>query len=350
MHEHTHHPHVPHQQEGDQVTTLAVRDDQDYWDANQLAILSQAGIKQDVTRSELSSFLHLCQRTKLDPFARQIYLIGRWDSRAGRTVYTPQTGIDGYRVVAQRTCAALREALGYEDTLWCGDDGKWTDVWLASTPPAAAKVTVVRNGQRFPAVALWSEYQQTTKDGRPSGLWGKMPAAQLAKCAESLALRKAFPNDLAGVYTAEEMAQADNGHPTPTVVAPAVEAGSGVWADKTTGEILDAEEVPFPETGAGAQEPPYSDGPVTPPADRAPAPTGPSDRQLKMIGALFDKCGRDNRDDRLHATEKIVGRPVASATELSKSEASNLITVLKACSEDPEPVEALTRELQGVLA
>jgi phage recombination protein Bet len=189
---------------------LAIRPDQTTWTPDQAAVLQQSGIDNQVVPAELSAFLHLCQRTRLDPFSRQIYLIGRWDNRQQRKVYTPQTSIDGYRVIAHRAAAEAGHALGYEDTLWCAKDGRWRDVWLSEEPPAAAKVTVIRNGMRFSAVARYAEYVQTKKGGEPSGLWGKMPATMTAKCAEALALRMAFPHDLAGVYTAEEMAQADN--------------------------------------------------------------------------------------------------------------------------------------------
>ncbi len=203
------------------MTALALREDQDYWDEKQLAVLRQTGIGEQVSSAELAAFLHLCQRTGLDPFARQIYLIGRWDTKAGREVFRPQTGIDGYRIVAQRTVERTRQSFGYEDSLWCGEDGKWTDVWLSADPPAAAKVTVLRDGKRFPAIARWSEYVPLGKNGNPTGLWVKRHAAQLEKCAESLALRKAFPNDMAGVYTSEEMEQADN-PPHVTVTAEVV--------------------------------------------------------------------------------------------------------------------------------
>ncbi|WP_405561887.1 phage recombination protein Bet [Streptomyces sp. NBC_01180] len=197
--------------------SLAIRAEQTAWTTEQAAVLRQSGIKDEVTAAELSGFLHLCQRTGLDPFSRQIYLIGRKDRRANRDVYTPQTGIDGYRVIAQRVTAQTGGTYGYEDTLWCDPSGRWRDVWLAEEPPAAAKVTVIRNGQRFSAVATFREYVQAFPDGNPKGLWAKMPAGQTAKCAEALALRKAFPHDLAGVYTAEEMAQADNATTEPQV-------------------------------------------------------------------------------------------------------------------------------------
>lgn len=189
---------------------LAIRPDQTDWTPDQAAVLQQSGIDDDVTKAELSGFLHLCQRTRLDPFSRQIYLIGRKDKKAGRKVFTPQTGIDGYRVVAHRVIAETGETFGYEDTLWCDTAGNWRDVWLPDEAPAAAKVTVLRNGQRFSAVALYREYVQTDYNGNPTRMWKNMGANQIAKCAEALALRKAFPHDLAGVYTAEEMAQADN--------------------------------------------------------------------------------------------------------------------------------------------
>lgn len=149
---------------------------------------------------ELALFAAVCQRTRLDPFARQIYGI----KRKGRL--SIQVGIDGFRLAAQRT----GEADGQGDPLWCGADGKWVDVWLADGPPAAAKVTVWRRGQSHPyvGVARYSEYQQPGND-----LWRVMPAAMLAKCAEALALRKAFPAELSGVYAAEEMDQADDPDP-----------------------------------------------------------------------------------------------------------------------------------------
>jgi len=174
--------------------TLAVSNEQSWWNDQQAAALKQIGLA-NAPKAELAVFLHYAQRTGLDPFARQIYMI----ERGGR--YTIQASIDGLRIVAQRS----GEYAGQVGPFWCGEDGVWTDVWLEKTPPLAAKVGVMRIGFNEPlwGVAKFDSYNAN------SPIWKKMPDTMIAKCAEALALRKAFPNDLSGIYTSEEMEQAE---------------------------------------------------------------------------------------------------------------------------------------------
>lgn len=158
-------------------------------------------VAKDATDLELQLFIEQCKRTGLDPITRQIYFI---KDHTGKVQV--QTSIDGFRLVAERS----GEYEGQTQPQWCGDDGKWTDVWLSKTPPKACKIGVWKRNFREPlvAIALFDEYAQRKKDGSLSFMWNKMPSLMIAKVAESLALRKAFPNDLSGLYTSDEMAQA----------------------------------------------------------------------------------------------------------------------------------------------
>lgn len=180
------------------------------WTPEQVALVRNT-VAKGATEDEFKFFLAVCGRTGLDPFTKQIYLVKRWDSQAGKDVMAIQTGIDGYRLIAQRSA----EYQGQVGPWWCGPDGAWREIWTAAEPPFAAKVGIWRKGFREPlySTARWDAYVQTKKDGKPNRFWTMMGPEQLAKCAEALVLRKAFPNELSGLYTREEMGQADNEAP-----------------------------------------------------------------------------------------------------------------------------------------
>lgn len=165
-------------------------------------------IAKDCTDDELHLLIAISGRLGLDPFAKQIYAIprGRGDNRS----VTYQTSIDGFRLQAQRS----GKVRGIRGPMWCGEDGQWRDVWLSPTEhPWAAKVEVIHADFAEPvvAVARWDAYVQTNADGRPNNFWSRMGDLMLGKCAESLALRRAFPAELSGIYTDDEMGQAENG-------------------------------------------------------------------------------------------------------------------------------------------
>lgn len=205
----------------------------------------------DLNDQELGLFAMVAARSGLDPFAKQLYAV----KRSGRVTF--QTGIDGYRSTAERT--------GEYDGSDEPEYGPTIEQPFAH--PEWARVTVYRwrHGRRVgqPATAYWAEFYPGQGQ---DAMWRKMPRNQLAKCAEALAMRKAFPFVLADIYTPEEMDQAGPGDNAQMVAAAKL---------PTAAERIAARRAAI-ETPAAAsqtvQEPPQvEDGTFTPEPEPAPA-------------------------------------------------------------------------------
>ena len=205
--------------------------------------LMRRTIARGASEDELSLFIEQCRRTGLDPFARQIYSVRRkqWNSqsRGYEEAQVIQVSIDGFRLIADRT----HKYAGQVGPWWCGADGEWKEVWLNDEVPSAAKVGVMRHDFHQPlfAIALFKSYVQTNSHGEAISRWKTDPAGMLAKCAEALGLRRAFPHELSGLYTTEEMGQADN----PQNVQPQGSNGSAASIPTTAGLSRSAGQRPY---------------------------------------------------------------------------------------------------------
>lgn len=173
-----------------QTTEISTNGD---WGRDQLELLKRT-ICKGASDDEFQLFVHVAKRSGLDPFAKQIHAVKRWNTKENRFEMAIQTGIDGYRLIADRT------------GLYAGSDDAIFD---DENEPKKASVTVHKfvKGVKcsFTATARWQEYCPKPPQDM---MWKKMPCVMLAKVAECLALRKAFPADLSGLYGEEEMDQA----------------------------------------------------------------------------------------------------------------------------------------------
>lgn len=155
---------------------------------------------------DFAVLMEIARARRLNPLLRQIHFVQRWDANKSRTAWSVQVSIDGLRAIAERT------------GLYAGqDEPEFVDGPEGPAGlPVCCKVRVYRKDWTRPAVgvAYWTEAVQVTRDKttnkeRPNAMWGRMPRLMLAKVAEALAIRKAFPEDTSGLYTGDEIASAE---------------------------------------------------------------------------------------------------------------------------------------------
>ena len=154
-------------------------------------------IAKGCTNEELQLFIHSCKRFGLDPLLKQIYAVKRGDTM------TIQTGIDGYRLIAERSGKYMP---GKEPTFTYDKDGK-----LFSATSYVKKIGPDGVWHEIACTAIFTEYAPIY-NGKIGGMWKDKGHLMLAKCAEAAALRRGFPAEMSGVYTDEEMEQADSSH------------------------------------------------------------------------------------------------------------------------------------------
>lgn len=191
------------------------------------------------TESEFQVLMAVAKARRLNPLLRQVHFVKRWDKQRndgrGGWAWAVQVSIDGLRAIAERT----RLYDGQDEPEFEHDErGRIT----------LARVRVYKKGiaRAFVGVARWNEYVQTTKEGNPSRFWKDMPYTMLGKCAEALAIRKAFPEDSGGLMVQEEMMQAESGRELPIEQQPPRISPHGSDADLTDRErdaLVDPEEL-----------------------------------------------------------------------------------------------------------
>lgn len=340
---------------------LTLRPNQTELDSHQKAALVAIGIdvvEDPAVVPQIRPFMHMCQVKGLDPWAKEAYLIGRGQGRNRK--YTMQTGIDGYRKMANSVMdnAGRRLFIRVKETLWTGQDDDdrtwyrdengvmrriWWDQWPASRGfPGAAKVVVEHyddhgNVVETEGIASWSMYAPFTDEwtwhpterGKKvyktdpetgerirtlNDMWAKGYDHMLAKCAEALAYRKAFPARMSGFYTHEEMHIADQ-RERERVANEARNARQQAYlASRAPQQVTGSEPMPVGEVAADVVQQMAEGDPDGAPHGQAPASTAPSDNEPGQDPAVLAEWLRDELQYQAgvldHTVSKLAARPM----------------------------------------
>jgi len=319
-----------------QQAALAIRAGQTSWLDFQKAAFGQIGIA-DAPEGDQAVFLHVSQRTGLDPFARQIYMIPRKENKGSRvngqwvdnyvTKWTIQTGIEGWRVIRQR--AERRE--GVRGTLsrpvWYDENDNPHKVWTRRDPPLACELTyTVRdiNGVEtdYTSVLAFWEYAQTAQNGNLIAQWLVKKAHMIEKCTEADVYRKAFPQDFSGVYLDDAMPLAadPDGPDEPD------EPAGGEPAATRPGRVTGAMARERGQRDRQDRQPQHVASEVIPPGDATP-PDGPgeyTDPRDTVIGH-FCRLGHETTAGQLAMIGRLTGKTVPSIEALTGAQATWLI-------------------------
>ncbi|GJJ24112.1 recombinase RecT [Mycolicibacterium mageritense] len=342
---------------------LALRAGQDDWTEDQRVQLRALGLEH-ATEADLRLLYHYTARTGLDPFTKQVYMVSRKTKVKVRVTnpdtgndrieerevdkFTVQVGIDGWRVIGTR--AARREGVrvGHEDVLYRGKGTGWQDYWDNDDgTPVACKYVLTVDGVRISATCSYAEYVQLVKDAgqwRPNSMWAKMPGNQLAKCAEALAWRKAFPADYSGIVF-EDAAQ-----PHEVIDGEVVEDGAPVAAAKTS-----------PRKAAGAarnrQRAARAQAATEPDPDRPQPPMTEQKRRefLESLRNLLAHGQVTDRDDQRRVVAEL-GRLDVLPDEVDEIDDTTLFRVTTklaayadAAKSTDNPVKAMSEHMTEVL-
>lgn len=251
----------------------------------QIALIKST-IAHGANDTELQLFFYDCQRQGVHPLDKLIH----FTKRGGK--YTPIASIDFMRQRAAQT----GECGGIDDAVFRGDP---------KTAGFVATVTVYRlvQGQRcaFTASARWPEYKPDQNDF----MWQRMPHTMLGKCAEAAALRKGFPQQLAGLYAKEEFDQAD-GRPAESPRSVSLET-----KDRTA--------TPHPE-------PPRQ---VTPAPAPAPADEMISNAQRRKLFQVAREQGWSDSDVKVW----LIAQGIGSTSKIQRADFDSVLQMLRAAGE-----------------